>query len=83
MIDVFDTMSEVQFNAKGIYQVIRNHFDDKHSDLMTFKKFMKLLRYSLTNLESGSPIGETIELLGRQKSITYLKSAYNYVTNKS
>jgi len=81
MIDLLESLEENEVNSKDIYQVIRKLYNEKHSNLIGFKKFMKILRLCLTNLEKGSPIGETLELLGPQRAKTYLKSAYNYVNN--
>ncbi|XP_054167288.1 probable glutamate--tRNA ligase, mitochondrial [Oppia nitens] len=79
VIYLLENLNENDCNAKYIYEIIRNEFNDKFVNVIKFKKFMKILRLSLTNIEAGSPIGETVVLLGRNRSIDYLKSAISYI----
>ena len=46
---------------------------------LKFATFMRLLRFALTNLKAGAPVAETMQLLGRQRSATYLERALQYV----
>lgn len=53
MIELLENFDEkqIEFNPKNIYEVIKNEFNEKHSNLMKLKQFMRILRLSLTNLE--------------------------------
>ncbi|XP_027202918.2 putative glutamate--tRNA ligase, mitochondrial [Dermatophagoides pteronyssinus] len=46
---------------------------------MKFNLYMKLLRLSLTNLTKGPPVAESIMLLGKNRTIQYLRNAIDYV----
>ena len=48
---------------------------------LKFATFMRLLRFALTNLKAGAPVAETMQLLGRQRSATYLERALQYVVS--
>lgn len=69
------------------------HFDDEPSllaqlksvhqeqlaEMIKFGSFMKLLRYSLTNLKVGPPVAETMCLLGKPTTMAYLEAVIDYV----
>lgn len=76
-LDVLKTITEDDLSDSTL---ILNKLKDSNQNLTTLKygSFMKLLRYSLTNLKVGPPVVETIQLLGLKRSIQYLESAIQY-----
>lgn len=60
-------------------KLIFDQFNSNDESQIKFGQYMKLIRFSLTNLKVGAPVAETIQLLGKNRTINYLKKALDYV----
>lgn len=73
-----NSISEEDFNSKELLTKLRE-VHAKVGEAIKFATFMRLLRFGLTNLKAGAPVAETMQLLGRARSTTYLELALKYV----
>lgn len=54
-------------------------FHQNNLSEISFSIFMKLMRFSLTNLKVGPPVAESMFLLGKDRTINYLQKSIEYV----